>query len=65
MGGLSQGEPQNVRSAEWRRTGGIWRSMEGDSGSDNGPKISIKKNIIIIVKLLLVTNFFSKYKLQI
>jgi len=28
MRGQSQGEPQNVRSAEWRRIGSTWRSMK-------------------------------------
>jgi len=53
MGGPSKGRPQNARSTEWRRTGSTQRSMEGDSGSGNGPKwpglsIKKKKNTIII-----------------
>lgn len=40
MGGPSQGTSQDAGSSERRRTGKAQRSMEGDSGSGNGPKWS-------------------------
>jgi len=36
--GSSKGRYQDVGSYEWRGTGRTQRNMEGDSGSDNGPK---------------------------
>jgi len=38
MGGPSQRRPQNIGSSERRRTGRAQRSIEVDSGSDNGSK---------------------------